>query len=244
MPTPAEKRALLFLASVAVVGVAVQGLRGARGGGENAPVGDKAGLARQIRLVDSAIASGGRKAQRAKKEKASPRTGDSATASAITTPPARRRVPPLDVPAAPVDNRDRYRELRAEEDARRQRQRTRDRETERTRDGTDGTQASRPRGTARTRAPVDLDIAAEEEIATLPAIGEALARRIVQDRVERGPFGSLDELRRVRGIGAALARRIAGGVTFSRLPVTTHAPYDAPSESAANSLRRPRRRQP
>jgi competence protein ComEA len=35
----------------------------------------------------------------------------------------------------------------------------------------------------------------------MPGIGEQLARRIVADRQERGPFLDLDDLRRVRGIG-------------------------------------------
>jgi competence protein ComEA len=35
----------------------------------------------------------------------------------------------------------------------------------------------------------------------MPDIGPELARRIVADRQERGPFRDLDDLRRVRGIG-------------------------------------------
>jgi competence protein ComEA len=35
----------------------------------------------------------------------------------------------------------------------------------------------------------------------LPAIGETLARRIVEDREQRGPFDSLEDVTRVRGIG-------------------------------------------
>jgi competence protein ComEA len=38
-------------------------------------------------------------------------------------------------------------------------------------------------------------------MALLPGIGEVLARRIVEDRRQRGPFRDLGELRRVRGIG-------------------------------------------
>ncbi len=49
---------------------------------------------------------------------------------------------------------------------------------------------------------------------------DALARRIVADRIEHGPFGSADELQRVRGVSASLARRMLPYVTFSRLPVT------------------------
>jgi competence protein ComEA len=35
----------------------------------------------------------------------------------------------------------------------------------------------------------------------MPNIGEQLAKRIVTDRQEHGPFRDLSELRRVRGIG-------------------------------------------
>ena len=35
----------------------------------------------------------------------------------------------------------------------------------------------------------------------MPNIGEQLAKRIVADRAERGPYRDLAELRRVRGIG-------------------------------------------
>jgi len=39
------------------------------------------------------------------------------------------------------------------------------------------------------------------EWAQLDGIGEKLARRIVADREERGPFATIDDLRRVKGIG-------------------------------------------
>lgn len=62
---------------------------------------------------------------------------------------------------------------------------------------------------------VDLDVASAASIESLPRIGPALARRIVEDRITRGPFGSLQGLDRVRGIGPALQREIAPYVTFS-----------------------------
>lgn len=55
---------------------------------------------------------------------------------------------------------------------------------------------------------VDLNVAGSEEIALLPGIGPAIAGRIVTDRAERGPFASVDELRRVKGIGAATLERV------------------------------------
>lgn len=73
---------------------------------------------------------------------------------------------------------------------------------------------------------VDLDVAGADAIAGLPWIGEALAARIVTERTARGPFGSLEGLQRVRGIGPGLAARIAPYVTFSR---PTFAQPDNPS---------------
>ena len=65
---------------------------------------------------------------------------------------------------------------------------------------------------------IDLDIASEAEIETLRGVGPALAKRIVADRDSLGPFGSLDELQRVRGIAKRLAAKLAPQVTFSLLP--------------------------
>jgi competence ComEA-like helix-hairpin-helix protein len=71
--------------------------------------------------------------------------------------------------------------------------------------GIDG-QLARPR--------VDPSVASADELATLPGIGPALARRIVEDRQAHGNFASLEDLRRVRGIGEALSARLAPYVTF------------------------------
>src|SRR3970282_1179927 len=48
--------------------------------------------------------------------------------------------------------------------------------------------------------------ASAAELTRLPRVGPALAARIVADREARGPFGSLDGMRRVPGVGAATAR--------------------------------------
>jgi competence protein ComEA len=65
---------------------------------------------------------------------------------------------------------------------------------------------------------VDLDRADASTMERLPRIGPALAARIVADRVAHGPFGSLEGLQRVRGIGPGLARRLDSLVTFSGTP--------------------------
>jgi DNA uptake protein ComE-like DNA-binding protein len=75
--------------------------------------------------------------------------------------------------------------------------------------------ATRSRTRAATDAPIDPDVATEAELDRLPRVGPALARRIVANRDSFGPFGSLEELQRVRGIGPALAAGLAPHVTFS-----------------------------
>jgi DNA uptake protein ComE-like DNA-binding protein len=66
--------------------------------------------------------------------------------------------------------------------------------------------------------PVDLDRATEREIDVLPWVGPALARRIVANRDSFGPFGSLDALGRVKGVGSTTRKRLATLVTFSAAP--------------------------
>src|SRR5262245_18631532 len=48
---------------------------------------------------------------------------------------------------------------------------------------------------------IDANRADWPELALLPDVGEQLARRIVDNRRQNGPFRDLDDLRRVRGIG-------------------------------------------
>ncbi len=57
-----------------------------------------------------------------------------------------------------------------------------------------GTRTSDPR-------PLDLNRAGEEQIARLPGVGAALARRIVEERQRRGRFDSPEALRGVLGLG-------------------------------------------
>lgn len=66
--------------------------------------------------------------------------------------------------------------------------------------------------------PLDLDIAPAVAIESLPRIGPALAARIVASRDSFGPFGSLEGLQRVRGIGPAMAKALRDRVAFSGVP--------------------------
>jgi competence protein ComEA len=63
--------------------------------------------------------------------------------------------------------------------------------------------------------PIDLDRATAPEIEALPRVGPALARRIVANRDSAGPFGSIEALRRIRGLGPATLTLLAPLVTFS-----------------------------
>ncbi len=60
---------------------------------------------------------------------------------------------------------------------------------------------------ARAESRVDLNAATIEELTSLPGIGPAKARAIV-DRREEAPFESTDELTEVPGIGSALLEKL------------------------------------
>jgi competence protein ComEA len=55
---------------------------------------------------------------------------------------------------------------------------------------------------------VDINRADWPEMVQLPGLGETLARRIITDRQQRGPFRDIDDLDRVDGIGLRTLERI------------------------------------
>jgi competence protein ComEA len=55
---------------------------------------------------------------------------------------------------------------------------------------------------------VDINRAQWPEFAELPALGETLARRIVESRASAGAFGDHDDLLRVNGIGPRTLERL------------------------------------
>ena len=65
---------------------------------------------------------------------------------------------------------------------------------------------------------IDVDRATADELVALPGVGPSLARRIVADRDSNGPFGSLQALGQVRGIGPATLQRLDSLVSFSGTP--------------------------
>src|SRR5882672_1661868 len=62
---------------------------------------------------------------------------------------------------------------------------------------------------------IDLDRADVTEITRLPRVGPALAQRIVAWRTAHGPFGSVERLDSVPGIGPRLVEVLRPFVTFS-----------------------------
>ena len=55
---------------------------------------------------------------------------------------------------------------------------------------------------------IDVNAAGAAELALLPGIGPRLSERIVDDRKQRGPFRSLDDLTRVNRVGPSIVQRI------------------------------------
>jgi competence ComEA-like helix-hairpin-helix protein len=62
---------------------------------------------------------------------------------------------------------------------------------------------------------LDIDVATAAQIDSLPGVTPLMARRIVADRMSRGPFTSADGLRRVSGVGNAFLKHIDTLITFS-----------------------------
>jgi len=58
--------------------------------------------------------------------------------------------------------------------------------------------------------PVDINRASEEQLRALPGVGSVLASRIVEAR----PFTSLDDLRRVRGLGRAKLEKLTTAIAL------------------------------
>jgi competence ComEA-like helix-hairpin-helix protein len=164
MPTPAERKALLFISVVLVLGVSNRAYRTLHG---SSPTDSRArsALEAQIKAADSARRSGLRKPKRERKQKAPPK----------------------------------------------------------------------PTG------PVDLDLASAKEIEALRHIGPALAKRIVADRDSLGPFGSMEGLSRVKGIGPSMVAKLDSTVTFSLVPRPTNRVISRPSE-VPKARRKPHRR--
>lgn len=66
---------------------------------------------------------------------------------------------------------------------------------------------------------IDVNEATWVEWSQLDGVGQVLARRIVADREERGPFRSIDEVQRVKGIGPKKLEQLRPWLTIDQSAV-------------------------
>ena len=83
---------------------------------------------------------------------------------------------------------------------------------------------------------VDLDTASAQQIERLPRVGPQLARRIVDEREAHGPFGSLEGLKRVSGIGPGTLKGFERTTSFSGTPLPAPEPTGPPGLSVTGPL--------
>jgi competence protein ComEA len=86
----------------------------------------------------------------------------------------------------------------------------------------------RPTTVVASPAPVDLNRAERAELEQVPGIGPALAREITDDRQRRGGFRSVEELRRVKGIGPATLDKVRPFVRVEATAFPPQPPDDEP----------------
>ena len=63
---------------------------------------------------------------------------------------------------------------------------------------------------------VDVNSASEEELQDVPGIGPSLAKKIVDFRKENGPFKTVDDLLKVRGIGEKSLEKLRPHLTVGK----------------------------
>jgi len=68
-------------------------------------------------------------------------------------------------------------------------------------------------GSGATPSKVNINAASATELEALPGVGEVIAQRIVDYRTANGPFGSVDDLLDVSGIGEVTLEDIRDLVT-------------------------------
>jgi competence protein ComEA len=73
---------------------------------------------------------------------------------------------------------------------------------------------------------VDLNAAGANELAQVPSIGPATAAAIVRHREENGPFQSVDELTRVKGIGPKTLEKVGPYLVVSGAAVERTEPIE------------------
>ena len=79
-----------------------------------------------------------------------------------------------------------------------------------------GRDAERPRNTQSGKTAngqINLNTASEKELQELPGIGPAMSARIIEYRETNGPFQSIEDVKKVRGIGNAKFEKMKDKVT-------------------------------
>ncbi len=191
MPTPSEQKALAFVAIVILLGGAVRVLRA---GSTSAPSQqEQQGIARQARAADSAAHV---QAAKPKGKGRKPRGADTLATviGGVTSVPPTFARP--DQPYAKSPYGFPPPSPRIDIDAHR---------------GAFAPQAGPPASGGQQL--LDLDHATADQIEKLPYIGATLARRIVANRDSLGPFGTVKNLGRVKGIGPKLLEKLTPLVT-------------------------------
>ena len=200
MATPSEQKALAFVAMIVLLGGVVRVVRA--GAPPNASIVEQQALARQATSADSAAAAPKGRKSRAKgggRQRKAP-SEPTVIGGVASVPPGSPSPDGLSHDGFPPPS------PRIDVDYRTNRPAA-----------TSGVSPSRASGRA-VREPVDLDRATAQEIDVLPWVGPALAGRIIANRDSFGPFGSLEALGRVKGVGSATRKRLAALVTFSGVP--------------------------
>jgi competence protein ComEA len=64
------------------------------------------------------------------------------------------------------------------------------------------------------RRKIDINTAPAEELETIKKIGKVIADRIVEYRQSHGSFASIEEIRKVKGIGQSLFDKIKDEITI------------------------------
>jgi DNA uptake protein ComE-like DNA-binding protein len=172
MSLQSDHKALIFLATVAVLGA---GVRVVRASGRGSVQEVQPALDRQVQAADSASRAGrgGRGGGRAGRGSAQAKRTKSNTAAGDTTRRKAARDSAGKQPRGALD-----------------------------RPGWIG-------------GKLDLDVASAAQLDSLPGVTPAMAKRIVADRMTRGPFLNRDGLRRVPGTGPRFLAAIDSTVTFS-----------------------------
>ncbi len=65
---------------------------------------------------------------------------------------------------------------------------------------------------------MNVNTASLQELDTLPGIGPVLAQRILDFRSANGPFGKVEDLQQVEGLGPGIFEKLKDRVTVEDMP--------------------------